>query len=103
MRKKCIQAIFFSLSLLLGNIKVSFGELDNRGGLWYLKGSEYPFNGIAYKMDNNTKIIIQQTNFIDGLEWGKYYEWWPDGTKKVDGKYRSGLMYGRWKFFSNKG
>ena len=103
MRKKCIQAIFFSLSLLLGNIKVSFGELDNRGGLWYLKGSEYPFNGIAYKMDNNTKIMIQQTNFIDGLEWGKYYEWWPDGTKKVDGKYRSGLMYGRWKFFSNKG
>jgi len=103
MYKKYIQTLIFSLSLLLGNIKVPLAELNIRGGLWYLKASELPFNGVAYKMEDETKIIIQQINFIDGLEWGKYYEWWPDGTKKVDGKYRSGLMYGRWKFFSKNG
>ena len=103
MYKKYIQTLIFSLSLLLGNIKVPLAELNIRGGLWYLKASELPFNGVAYKMEDETKIIVQQINFIDGLEWGKYYEWWPDGTKKVDGKYRSGLMYGRWKFFSKNG
>ena len=47
--------------------------------------------------------MIQQTNYIDGLEWGKYYEWWPNGNKKTDGTFKAGLMQGRWKFFNEKG
>ena len=103
MYKKYIQIVVFSISILSANIKVPFSDIENRSGIWYLKKSKYPFNGVAQKTLVDSETIIQQINFIDGLEWGKYYEWWPDGEKKVDGKYRSGLMYGRWKFFSKKG
>ena len=103
MYKKTVPIIIFCFSLVFSGIKVPFSELDYRNGLCFLKESEYPYNGIAYKISKETGIVIQQLNYIDGLEWGKYYEWWPDGTKKVDGKYRSGLMYGRWKFFNEYG
>ena len=50
-----------------------------------------------------SKMVVQQINYIDGIPWGKYYEWWPNGIKKIDGTYRSGYMHGRWKFFFDEG
>ena len=57
----------------------------------------------AFEISKETGTIIQQVNYIDGLAWGKYYEWWPTGSKKVNGTYRFGLMYGRWKFYYKNG
>ena len=83
--------------------KISQSELYNNKGIWYNINTSSPFNGIAYKYDENANALVQQTNYIDGIEWGKYYEWWPSGIKKTDGKFRDGLMHGRWKFFNEKG
>lgn len=103
MYKKTVLTIASAFAVIFAGTRVSISDLDLRNGLWYLQQSEYPFNGIAYKLSKESGKIIQQINYIDGLEWGKYYEWWSDGTKKVDGKFRSGLMYGRWKFFNTSG
>ena len=90
MYKSLFIALFMYFSNLIASARVSYSELYNERGVWYSIHTNSSFNGTAYKLSNDSNVVIQQTNYIDGLEWGKYYEWWPDGTKKVDGTYRSG-------------
>ena len=78
-------------------------NLVERDEIYYKKFTNVPFTGVAFAISNETGTITQQAKYIDGLAWGKYYEWWPNGSKKVDGTYRFGLMYGRWKFFYENG
>ena len=103
MYKKTIFLIVFSISTLLAGLKVPVSDLVFKDRLWFYKESNVPFTGVAFSISKESGSIIQQANYIDGLAWGKYYEWWPNGSKKVDGTYRFGLMYGRWKFFYENG
>ena len=103
MSRKTIIILQFCSSLLIATIRVPIAELFQENGIWYYAGDNSPFNGVAYKKSNKSNTIIQQVNYIDGIEWGKYYEWWHNGVKKVDGTYRSGVMHGRWKFFNENG
>ena len=91
------------ISMLNATARVPHGDLYQEQGIWYNINTNSPFNGIAYKVSNKSKTIVQQINYIDGIPWGKYYEWWPNGIKKIDGTYRSGYMHGRWKFFNEEG
>jgi len=97
--RKIIIFLILTSSFLFGGLKVPVTELVLKDRLWFYGESENPFTGVAFATSKVTGTIVQQTNFIDGLAWGKYYEWWADGEKKVDGTYRYGLMFGRWKFF----
>ena len=103
MYKKTIFLIVFSISTLLAGLKVPVSDLVFKDRLWFYKESNVPFTGVAFAISKESGSIIQQANYIDGLAWGKYYEWWPNGSKKVNGTYRFGLMYGRWKFFYENG
>ena len=103
MFKKKIIPLIFTFSLLFGGLKVPVSELVLRDQVWFYHDSEIPFTGTAFIVSDQTGSIIQQTNYIDGLAWGKYYEWWPNGEKKVNGTYRFDLMFGRWKFFYKNG
>ncbi|MBA64803.1 MAG: hypothetical protein CMG55_03275 [Candidatus Marinimicrobia bacterium] len=103
MYKKIILLIYFPFSLLIAAVRVPHTELYKENNIWYHIGNNSPFNGVSYKLSNNSNTVIQQINYIDGIEWGKYYEWWSNGVKKVDGTYRSGVMHGRWKFFNENG
>ena len=103
MFKTLFIALFICFSNLIASVRVSYSELYNERGVWYSIHTNSSFNGTAYKLSNDSKLVIQQTNYIDGLEWGKYYEWWPSGNKKTDGTYKAGLMHGRWKFFNENG
>ena len=103
MFKNFILLWLFSLSTLLAGIKVPVSDLIFKDRLWFYKESNSPFTGTAFEISKETGTIIQQVNYIDGLAWGKYYEWWPNGSKKVNGTYRFGLMYGRWKFYYENG
>ena len=103
MFKKTIPILVFYLSILIAGIKVPASDLILKDRLWFYKESNVPFTGVAFAISKESGTIIQQANYIDGLAWGKYYEWWPNGSKKVDGTYRFGLMYGRWKFFYENG
>tara|TARA_Y100001934_G_C12378759_1_gene790926 strand:- start:1992 stop:4079 length:2088 start_codon:yes stop_codon:yes gene_type:complete len=103
MFKKTISLVCFCISILLAGLKVPVSDLVYNDRLWFYKESNVPFTGVAFSISKETGTIIQQANYIDGLAWGKYYEWWPNGSKKVNGTYRFGLMYGRWKFFYESG
>ena len=103
MFRRTILLLLFSLSTGIAGLKVPATDLVFRDRLWFYGQSDVPFAGVAFAISKETGNIIQQTNYIDGLAWGKYYEWWPDGAKKVDGTYRYGLMFGRWKFFFENG
>ncbi len=99
MYKKNLPILVFYFSTLVAGIKVPTSDLVLKDRLWFYKESNIPFTGVAFVISKEFGTIIQQANYIDGLAWGKYYEWWPNGSKKVDGTYRFGMMYGRWKFF----
>lgn len=103
MFKKNIIPLIFTFSFLFGGLKVPISELVLRDQVWFYHDSEIPFTGTAFMVSDQTGSITQQTNYIDGLAWGKYYEWWPNGEKKVNGTYRFDLMFGRWKFFYENG
>ena len=103
MFRRTILLLLFSLSTGIAGLKVPATDLVLRDRLWFYGQSDVPFTGVAFSISKETGNIIQQTNYIDGLAWGKYYEWWPDGVKKVNGTYRYGLMFGRWKFFFENG
>ena len=103
MLKNYFLLICFSSTILFGANRVQHSELFKENNIWYHKANNSPFNGIAYKLSRKSNTLVQQINYIDGIEWGKYYEWWPNGVKKVDGTYRSGAMHGRWKFFNRNG
>ena len=103
MFKNFILLCLFTLSTLSAGIKVPVSDLIFKDRLWFYKESNTPFTGAAFEISKETGTIIQQVNYIDGLAWGKYYEWWPNGSKKVNGTYRFGLMYGRWKFYYKNG
>ena len=103
MFKNFILLCLLSLSTLSAGIKVPVSDLIFKDRLWFYKESNSPFTGTAFEISKETGTIIQQVNYIDGLAWGKYYEWWPNGSKKVNGTYRFGLMYGRWKFYYENG
>ena len=103
MCKNVLFSLYFSFAVINAAIRVPQTELYQENGIWYDMNTNSPFNGVSYKTSDYSNMLVQQINYIDGIEWGKYYEWWPDGTKKVDGTYRSGLMHGRWKFFDENG
>jgi len=102
LRKNIILFIFLFSSLNAG-IKVPASELVLKEQFWYYGDSNIPFSGTAFIVSDKTGSVVQQANYVDGLAWGKYYEWWPNGEQKVNGTYRYDLMFGRWKFFYEDG
>ena len=96
-----ISLILFSF-LVAGN-RISINKLRNTGGLWYSKGSDIPFTGVAYIISENTGNKILERKYINGIYSGKYNEWWENGKNKIKGTYRKGLMNGRWKFYYENG
>jgi hypothetical protein len=75
MYKKTIFLIVFSISTLLAGLKVPVSDLVFKDRLWFYKESNVPFTGVAFSISKESGSIIQQANYIDGLAWGKYYEW----------------------------
>ena len=72
MSKKSIILLILTISFLFGGIKVPVSELVFKDQVWFYNDSEMPFTGTAFMVSDQTGSIIQQTNYIDGLAWGKY-------------------------------
>ena len=92
MYRKFLLIVALATADLFAGLRVSADDLVYKDRLWFYKDSKAPFTGIAFTTSKESGTIIQQARYIDGLAWGKYYEWWPNGSKKVDGTYRFGLM-----------
>ena len=59
-------ALFICFSNLIASARVSYNELYNERGVWYNIHTNSSFNGTAYELSNDSNVVIQQTNYIDG-------------------------------------
>jgi len=75
MYRKFLLIVALATADLFAGLKVSADDLVYKDRLWFYKDSNAPFTGIAFKTSKESGTIIQQARYIDGLAWGKYYEW----------------------------
>ncbi len=105
---------------------VTFEELENREGMYHLKGSNIPYTGEAFGLHGNEqkryKIIFKKGN-MDGLSmtWyengkKKHYanwkegiadgletQWYPNGQKKLEGSFEKGTPIGLFEAWHENG
>lgn len=69
-------------------------------GLVLYEGEFY--TGELAEIDSNGKLLSLST-YTGGLEDGPWMEWYPDGTKRVEGRYSNGSIVGTWKEWHSNG
>ena len=89
---------FWGSSLLpfLGN-GVDFDELEYRGDIFYLKGSDTPYTGKAtsrYKKGKHMARKRKKGNYKNGKPHGLFVEWRSNGTKMYEENYKDGKKDG---------
>ncbi|MGP4021037.1 toxin-antitoxin system YwqK family antitoxin [Saccharopolyspora sp. 5N708] len=55
-----------------------------------------PFTGEIVDFDPNG-TMIELTTYADGIEHGPQVEWFPDGTKQLEGQCDHGQAVGEWR------
>ena len=88
---------FFLLFSLLHSIGLSDSEVDVRRltkseGIYFLKGSNDPYNGIAYKESNINDQRILEFNIENGEKNDYHHEWYLNGKKKNVFHYKNYLF-----------
>ena len=91
----------FFISILLSQSRVHINDLVQSGEL-LLDLNKKPFTGIAYNSSTVSDNKIQESKYLKGLLHGTHKEWWENGSKKLQGRYKSGEKNGRWVgYFEN--
>ena len=81
---------------------VNQDELEYRGGIAYLKGSETPYTGKSFELyDNEQKKW--EANWKAGKEDGLFIEWDNQGRKVGQENYKKGMLHGQVIEFYNDG
>ena len=62
--------------------------ISKSGGLWYLKGSKKPFTRIGYVLSYTSVKKVIENKYLYGQLYGPHHEWWHNGKKKIDGRYK---------------
>ncbi|MCX4834901.1 hypothetical protein OG785_01405 [Streptomyces sp. NBC_00006] len=61
-----------------------------------------PYTGEVVAHDKEGRLIELQTYF-DGLPFGPYRRWWPDGSLKAEGTLSLGAHVGEWRSWHRNG
>ena len=64
-------------------------ELELRGSIWYLKGSDTPYTGKAYGLHENGQKL-GEGGYKDGKADGLFAEWYKNGQKGSEGSWKDG-------------
>ena len=76
-------------------------DLVQSGNL-LLDSNKNPFTGIAYNTSSKSDKKLQESKYLKGLLHGTHKEWWENGNKKFQGRFKSGDKNGRWVgYFEN--
>jgi antitoxin component YwqK of YwqJK toxin-antitoxin module len=93
-----------SLPLLLGGCgekEVNFEELEEREGIYYVSGSDTPYTGKSFTLNENGKKASKR-NFKDGKQDGLQTRWYENGQKKNEANGKDGKMDGLYtEWFEN--
>ncbi|QBI52222.1 toxin-antitoxin system YwqK family antitoxin [Streptomonospora litoralis] len=75
--------------------RIRHDEADATGGGFALYRGE-PYTGeIAEVLDSGEMVAL--STYAQGVEDGPWQRWYPDGTKRVEGRYRDGAAVGVWR------
>ena len=94
-----------SLPLLLGGCggkEVNSKELEEREGVYYVSGSDTPYTGKSFKLNENGKKAIER-NFKDGKADGLYTTWHENGQKEEEILFKEGNMDGLQTYWDEDG
>ena len=97
--------IIVSLPLLLGGCgekEVNFEELEEREGIYYVSGSDTPYKGKSFTLNENGKKASKR-NFKDGKQDGLQTRWYENGQKKNEANGKDGKMDGLWSEWYENG
>ena len=72
---------------------VNWDELEGRGIIWYLKGSDTPYTGKVYGLHENGQKL-GEGGYKDGKHEGLWTEWYENGNKKKEYNYKDGKKDG---------
>ena len=81
---------------------VNQDELEQRESIWYLKGSETPYTGKAFKLYENGQKK-HEGNFKDGKPDGLFVGWHENGQKKDEVNIKDGYGVGLWTKWHENG
>ena len=82
---------------------VNAEELEQRESIWYLKDSETPYSGKAFRWGDEY-LSHWQWNLRDGKQDGLWVSWHEKGQKESEANWKNGeLVEGSQKWWDNKG
>ena len=88
--------IILTLPLLLGGCggkEVNSKELEEREGIYYVSGSDTPYTGKSFTLNENGKKASER-NFKDGKLDGLYLAWYENGQKESEINFKDGKFDG---------
>ena len=92
MKNLLLFAVLVSLPLLLGGCGEkgdNVEELEYRGGVLYLQGSDAPYTGKSFDLYENGQKSAEW-NYKDGKEDGLQTTWYENGQKEMEGNWKDG-------------
>ena len=72
---------------------VNWDELERRGIIWYLKGSDTPYTGKVYGLHENGQKL-KEGGYKDGKHEGLWTRWHENGKKESETNYKKGKRDG---------
>lgn len=82
-------------------MRVDFDDLELRSdqSYWY-KGD--PFEGIAFYLRTDG-TIESEVAFVDGVQWGLFTDFHPNGSPSRHGNIKNGVFHGEFTYFDGNG
>ena len=97
-----ITSVLFITSAAFSQSKMDINNLIDRGGLLYAPNNDKPFSGSVFEFyENGTEKL--NGKYRKGIKNGKW-EWWSaTGIKDSLGTYKNGIKHGKWTFWYDSG
>jgi antitoxin component YwqK of YwqJK toxin-antitoxin module len=83
--------------------KVRITEDEIMPDIFYAEGSYKPFTGECTVVSRNSKLVLEQFSYKNGVLHGKALVWYKNGKLKRKGFYYNGKLSGAWEFWDEKG
>ena len=95
-------SLLLFIGLAWGQSKMDINNLIDRGGLLYKANDDKAFSGSVFEFYENGQKKLNG-RYRNGLKNGKWTWWNEEGGTDSTGSYKNGLMNGLWQFYHREG
>jgi len=94
--------ILFLSSAIFPQSKMDINNLIDRGGVLYATNDDKPYTGSVFDFYENGQKKLDG-RYRNGIKNGKWKWWNEDGGLDSTGSYKNGLMHGKWIYYHKNG